>query len=94
MAINVDKKIKWLEVELYVVLCVIYWKKWNVCNDHMNTVLSRKYLKWNRKKEFRKNIKNKKIWKIIKNDVFFKLLHKIDITGHGVHNIIIYNIVS
>ena len=36
-----------------------------------------------------------KLWKIILIDVYEKLLHGIhDSTGHGVNNIIIYNIFS
>ena len=36
-----------------------------------------------------------KLWKIIKIDIYQNLLHGIyDSTGHGVHNIIIYNIAS
>ena len=47
-------------------------------------------------KRIMKKVKSyEKSWKIIKIDVFNKQLHGIhDSTGHGVHDIIIYNIVS
>ena len=61
-----------------------------------NTVIRSEHFKLISEREFGKNMKNyEKLLKLIKIDVYSNLFHGIyDSTGHGLHNIMIYNIVS